>query len=156
MTMTNNLFTKIWEIRYRDIDPDTGLESSDELLCISLAEDDANYLRKTIERDYMECESNPNREFYVERVIFAEGFEYRNSELNYELQQKIYQFYGKNSHLISQVIGVAVGNDIDLTIVTQNAELLCGPLGSLYNRLNLTLNKHFKKTVRINIKSIDN
>ena len=91
MTMTNNLFTKIWEIRYRDIDPDTGLESSDELLCISLAEDDANYLRKTIEKDYMECESNPNREFYVERVIFAEVFEYRNSELSYKLQQKIYQ-----------------------------------------------------------------
>ena len=153
-TMMTDAFTKIWEIRYRDIDPDTGLESNDDLVCIGITEATANGLRKTIERDYMECESNPNREFYVEEVILSNQHEiqYYDSELSDALKQKIYQFYGKNSIWIKQISGVDLDNYIKVNMVVSSQEIL-GVNGDLYDRLTLFLREHFKKMVHIHLTS---
>ena len=64
----NNYIREIWEVRFRDIDPDTGYDSQNRLIAFCLTQMDAEKLRLIIERDYMQQEQNPNREFYVNLV----------------------------------------------------------------------------------------
>ena len=64
----NNYIREIWEVRFRDIDPDTGYDSQNKIIAFCLAQRDAENLRLIIERDYMYHEQNPNREFYVNLV----------------------------------------------------------------------------------------
>jgi hypothetical protein len=56
------------EVRYRDIDPDTGEISSCGLICRCKDIDNANWIKLAIERDWYSENGpcDPNREFYIE------------------------------------------------------------------------------------------
>lgn len=64
----NNYIKEIWEVRFRDIDPDTGYDSQNRLIAFCLTQGDAENLRLIIERDYIQQEQNPNREFFINLV----------------------------------------------------------------------------------------
>jgi hypothetical protein len=53
------------EIRYKDIDPDTGNVSRDELVCTCLTEMLANWVYSALVRDMSLDYDEPNREFYI-------------------------------------------------------------------------------------------
>ena len=50
-----------WEIRFRDIDPDTGLISRDIPMAITTIENYADLIAETLQR----ADESPNREYYV-------------------------------------------------------------------------------------------
>ena len=58
----------MYEIRYKDIDPDTGGISNDSPIAICQSENWANIIRELVANDYMKIESDPNREFYIYKV----------------------------------------------------------------------------------------
>jgi len=60
--------TEVWCLQYRDIDPDTGLESSRGVIAFCLTQASAELIKSLIEKDYLEREANPNREFFVELI----------------------------------------------------------------------------------------
>ena len=60
--------TELWEVRFRDIDPDTGSESQNLIMAVCFTEDYAVNLSKISERDYQNHEQNPNREFFVKKI----------------------------------------------------------------------------------------
>jgi hypothetical protein len=53
------------EIRYKDIDPDTGDISRDELICSCPNEMLANWVYSALVRDMSLDYDEPNREFYI-------------------------------------------------------------------------------------------
>jgi len=55
------------ELRFKDIDPDSGDISQDELMCICLDMDMANWLKITVEENWYgeNGPCDPNREFYI-------------------------------------------------------------------------------------------
>jgi hypothetical protein len=50
-----------WEIRFKDIDPDTGVVTQDKLVAITGKEANAIYIVEALNRTSEE----PNRDFYV-------------------------------------------------------------------------------------------
>lgn len=55
----------MYEIRYKDVDPDSGMSSTSNPICIC---DDlrwAEIIRGAVALDYANIESDPNREFYI-------------------------------------------------------------------------------------------
>jgi hypothetical protein len=59
----------MYEVRMKDIDPDTGYVSNDEPVAICQSENWANIIKDLIIKDYMEVESNPNRDFYIKAPL---------------------------------------------------------------------------------------
>ena len=59
----------MYEIRYKDINPDTGDVSNDSPIAICQSENWANIIKDLIIKDYMEVESNPNRDFYIKAPL---------------------------------------------------------------------------------------
>lgn len=55
----------LYEIRFKDIDPDTGLITNDKFLAYTDSVDKADFLRSLIELDYANNAADPNREFYI-------------------------------------------------------------------------------------------
>jgi hypothetical protein len=58
---------ELWEVRFRDIDPDTGYTSQDKALYIAFSKVDAERLANLLATDYMENVSDPNREFFARK-----------------------------------------------------------------------------------------
>lgn len=56
---------EFWEVRFRDIDPDTGYQIQDKLMALCVTSDSAQRLRSIIKDHYGLLEADPNREFYV-------------------------------------------------------------------------------------------
>jgi hypothetical protein len=59
----------MYEIRYKDINPDTGDVSNDSPIAICQSENWANIIKDLIIKDYMEVESDPNRDFYIKETV---------------------------------------------------------------------------------------
>jgi hypothetical protein len=59
-----------FQIRFKDIDPDTGETSQDLLICVCEDETLAGWTKTSIERDWFSEDgpSDPNREFYIKRI----------------------------------------------------------------------------------------
>lgn len=55
------------EIRYRDIDPDTGEVSTDRLMCTCDDERIANWIFLAIDKDMSLNYDDPNREIYIKK-----------------------------------------------------------------------------------------
>ena len=62
--MTTTQF-KFWEVRYTDLDPDTGYSVNDQVVAVAFTEEMADLIKRLVEKEYQDAESNPNREFYV-------------------------------------------------------------------------------------------
>jgi hypothetical protein len=60
--------TEVWCVYYIDIDPDTGLESNEGVIAFCLTQASSELIKSLIEKDYLEREANPNREFFVELI----------------------------------------------------------------------------------------
>lgn len=58
---------ELWEVRFRDIDPDTGYTNLDKALYIAFSKADAERLANLLAADYMEQCSDPNREFFARK-----------------------------------------------------------------------------------------
>jgi hypothetical protein len=56
---------EFWEVRFRDIDPDTSYVSQDKLMALCVTSDSAAILKEIIKDHYYGVEQDPNREFYV-------------------------------------------------------------------------------------------
>lgn len=145
-----SLFTKIWEIRYRDTDPDSGLQSSGGLVCACFSESSAAATLAAIEKDYMEVESNPNREFFIDPVEFYDTYQYEPN-ISFKIQEEVFQFFGKRAESIKYVGAVDLEESVKVTMIIDNIEAL-GPYGDLYDRLNLFLSNIYKKPVYILVK----
>ncbi len=57
-----------WEIRFKDIDPDTGEISQDSLICVCKDERSAYFIMEAI-ISYMKEFDEPNREFYKKLTV---------------------------------------------------------------------------------------
>jgi hypothetical protein len=57
-----------WEIRFKDIDPDTGDISQDELICVCPDEISANWVFQSLKMMMAEFDE-PNREIYKKMTI---------------------------------------------------------------------------------------
>ena len=57
-------------IRYKDIDPDTGEISRDELVCTCPNEMLANWVYSALVRDMSLDYDEPNREFYIKTITW--------------------------------------------------------------------------------------
>jgi hypothetical protein len=57
----------MFEIRFKDIDPDTGEISQDEKICVCEDPRSANWVRHSLEHEWYSPEGSqdPNREFYI-------------------------------------------------------------------------------------------
>jgi hypothetical protein len=55
------------EIRYRDIDPDTGEVSTDRLMCTCDNEMIANWIYLAVVKDMSLDYDEPNREIYIKK-----------------------------------------------------------------------------------------
>jgi hypothetical protein len=55
------------QVRYKDIDPDSGEINTDELMCNCLDIDMAKWIKIAVERDWYSENGpcDPNREFYI-------------------------------------------------------------------------------------------
>jgi hypothetical protein len=56
---------EFWEVRFRDIDPDTSYNFQDKLIALCVTSMSAETLKSIIENHYMLTEADPNREFYI-------------------------------------------------------------------------------------------
>ena len=56
------------EIRYRDIDPDTGKISNDQIICTCYTELTAEWVYSAIIRDMSLDYDDPNREIYTKKI----------------------------------------------------------------------------------------
>jgi len=72
-----------FEIRIKDIDPDTGKTNQDVRICTSGDETFAKWIKSSLEKDW--CPSDPNREFYIKEVEVREY----TSEIIEELIEEI-------------------------------------------------------------------
>jgi hypothetical protein len=56
-----------YEIRFRDIDPDTGDISQDMPIAMTMSEQNANWIRNALTYEWFSEDgpNDPNREFYV-------------------------------------------------------------------------------------------
>ena len=56
-----------FQVRFRDIDPDTGARSQDEIIAQCDDETMAKWVKHAIEKDWYSPEGpqDPNREFYI-------------------------------------------------------------------------------------------
>jgi hypothetical protein len=57
------------EIRYKDIDPDTGDITNDALVCMCPTEMIANWVYSALVRDMSLDYDEPNREFYILNLV---------------------------------------------------------------------------------------
>jgi hypothetical protein len=57
-----------YEVRYKDIDPDTGDVTSDTRLAVCESQDKAEWVKSAIASDYFDNASDPNRDFYINFV----------------------------------------------------------------------------------------
>jgi hypothetical protein len=57
------------EIRYKDIDPDTGDITRDELVCQCPTEMLADWVYSALVRDMSLDYDEPNREFYIKKLV---------------------------------------------------------------------------------------
>ena len=55
------------EIRYRDIDPDSGDITNDQMICQCPTEMLAEWVYSALVRDMSLDYDNPNREFYIKK-----------------------------------------------------------------------------------------
>ena len=60
------------EIRYKDIAPDTGNVTRDELVCTCPTEMLANWVYSALVRDMSLDYDEPNREFYIKTTFLEE------------------------------------------------------------------------------------
>ena len=69
----NNLFNsrevESYEIRFKDIDPDTGNISQDQLVLVVEGIDDVAHMLETLAKEYMDTEHDPNRVFYFKPYV---------------------------------------------------------------------------------------
>jgi hypothetical protein len=56
---------EFWEVRFRDIDPDTSYVAQDKLMALCVTSDSASMLKEIIQDHYGNVEQDPNREFYI-------------------------------------------------------------------------------------------
>jgi hypothetical protein len=54
------------EVRFRDIDPDTGKISQDKLICTCVSETSSKWLKHALKLSLAEA-SEPNRDIYIVR-----------------------------------------------------------------------------------------
>jgi len=56
-----------FQVRFKDIDPDTGKKSQDEIIAQCESEENAKWVKHAIEKDWYSDEGpcDPNREFYI-------------------------------------------------------------------------------------------
>lgn len=59
----------MFEVRFKDIDPDTGEVSQDKRICECEDPQEAFWVLKSVEREWHSPEGtqDPNREFYIQR-----------------------------------------------------------------------------------------
>jgi hypothetical protein len=63
---TEKIYIKeFWEVRFRDIDPDTSYVSQDKLMALCVTSDSAKRLLNIINEHHSNTEYDPNREFYI-------------------------------------------------------------------------------------------
>lgn len=60
-----HMLSGLYQIRFYDIDPDTGDRSNDRFLAYTDSQDKAELLMHVIAKDYMDQTSDPNRDFYI-------------------------------------------------------------------------------------------
>jgi len=54
-----------YQIRFKDIDPDSGIISQDEFFCMCNDENTAKLILDLVEKDWYSENGDPNREFYI-------------------------------------------------------------------------------------------
>ena len=59
----------MFEVRFKDIDPDTGSVSQDKRICECEDYQEAFWVQRSMERDWFSegGPQDPNREFYIQR-----------------------------------------------------------------------------------------
>ena len=59
----------MFEVRFKDIDPDTGFVSQDKKICECENHEEAFWVQKSLESQWFSKEGaqDPNREFYIQR-----------------------------------------------------------------------------------------
>ncbi len=57
-----------YELRLKDIDPDTGKTSQDMLLALTFDFKRAELIRTRLEKNWFYNDGDPNREFYIKKV----------------------------------------------------------------------------------------
>jgi hypothetical protein len=59
----------MFEVRFKDIDPDTGSVSQDQILCECKDHEAAFWIQKSLEYHWFSEDGaqDPNREFYIKR-----------------------------------------------------------------------------------------
>jgi hypothetical protein len=65
MKQEKNYIKEFWEIRFRDICPDTNYVSQDKLMALCVTSDSAKRLLNIISGYHSMVENDPNREFYI-------------------------------------------------------------------------------------------
>lgn len=58
---------EMYDIRSRDIDPDTGYTTNDNIMYVAFEEEKAQTLVSILKDLYKKTEKNPNREIYYKR-----------------------------------------------------------------------------------------
>ena len=56
-----------YEIRLKDIDPDTGKTSQDMILALTFDLERAELIRNCLEKSWFYNDGDPNREFYIKK-----------------------------------------------------------------------------------------
>ena len=61
------LIREHYEIRFKDIDPDTGDVSQDLPIALSMSENNARWVLEALTREWFDLNgaNDPNREFYI-------------------------------------------------------------------------------------------
>jgi hypothetical protein len=71
----------MFEIRFKDIDPDTGKISQDKLICTCFSETSSKWLMHALDLSMKEA-ADPNRDIYV--VYKKEKGKNKTQKINYE------------------------------------------------------------------------
>lgn len=56
-----------YELRFKDIDPDTGMTSQDTLLAMTFDLKRAELIKDCLEEKWFSNDGDPNREFYIKK-----------------------------------------------------------------------------------------
>lgn len=64
-SVANNTFAVMYQVRFKDIDPDTGYTSQDKLIAYAEEPVMADWIVAALKHYTMDVEHDPNREFYI-------------------------------------------------------------------------------------------
>jgi hypothetical protein len=67
-TFSKNTAPVKYEVKFKDIDPDTGLVSQNVLMAVCPDLNKAHCIAEALTKDWFESCGDPNREFFVETI----------------------------------------------------------------------------------------